>query len=385
MKKRFLGFLLAFVMLISCAAFSGCSHDNTPPAMTYKTEAVSEAMLRYWISSYKAYFLNILGGTDTEEFLNSAFHIEDADGTVRAGTVGDYISARITEIVKSNLISLSLFREYGLSLSKSVKADVETRVQSEIENAGGRKALNEALARIGINMDILREVWLAEEKVNMLYNYLYGETMQTSAGTVALSQGAEPITAEQYQAFYEAHYACAKHIYIRTTDKNVLNEDGTAVLDENGNVVTEVLSEAEAAEKRALCRRILEELNAGADFDEMIDKYSEDSGRTTFTKGYIVSASTPLPAEFIEAAFDMKIGEIRLVETDYATHIMLRTELPEAAWLDSIYGTTLLDGFTEYVKSDVYAQKIAPMITEIEEDAEILSSVTVYSVPASSY
>lgn len=384
MKKRLLSLFLAVLTLVSAFSLSACSADKTAPVMTYRSASVSEAMYRYWMSAYKTYFLKALGGTDTEEFLNTPWTIETADGGTTDTTVGQYIEDRILEIVKSNCISLYLFRSYGLSLSRSVKETVKSNVDSEIENAGGRKALNEALAPLGLNIDLLEEMYLTEEKVNTVYNYLYGETMQSSTGNLVLSNGAEPITAEQYDAFYQAHYACVKHVYIRTADKNVLDADGNVRYDADGNVLTAALTDEEKAEKLALCDKVMQEISNGARFDALIELYSEDAGRHTFPDGYIISRSTNLPEEFISNAFDMEIGEIRRVDASYATHIMLRTELPAAGWQDSKYASMLSD-FVEYVKSEVYAAKIAPMIEEIEYDTALMEANSVFVVPTTSY
>jgi len=364
-------------MLMTAVVLTSCAADTSAPVMKYELTEVTENMYTYWTSVYKSYYLQLLGGEDTEAYLTSEITVQNDQGELEETTVADYLGARIREIVESNCISLYLFDYYKLSLPSSVLSSVDEIINAEIENAGGRKALNEALAPIGLNADSLREMYLADEKIAYVYDYLYGDT---SLGT----SGAEAITTEQYNAFYEENYVCVRHIYIRTADKNIVDEEGNAVMDEEGNVVTAELTEEEAAVKLALCDDLMARLDAGEDFLTLEAEYSEDAGRHTLTEGYILSRTTSLPDEFINAAFDMEIGELRRVDASYATHIMLRCELPTLIWNDPTYETMMGD-FKEYVKSEVYAEKVAPMIAEITFDEDLIAKHTVLNTPITIY
>ena len=366
-----LSVLMTLLLLCACAA------DTSAPVMRYELTEVTENMYTYWISVYKSYYLKMLGGEDTENYLTSAFTVQNDRGELEETTVGAYLGERIRDIINSNCISLYLFDYYKLSLPASVVSAVNETVNAEIENAGGRKALNEALAPIGLNADSLREMYLADEKISHVYEYLYGDAQ---LGT----NGAEPITNEQYNNFYQENYACVRHIYIRTADKNIVDENGNAVLDEQGNVVTAELTAEEAAAKLALCGDLMARLNAGEDFKTLEAEYSEDAGRHTLTEGYVLSRTTALPDEFIDAAFDMEIGELRRVDASYATHLMLRCELPPMIWNNSTY-ESLMGDFKEYVKSEVYAEKIAPMIEKISYDTDLLDKHTIYNTPITIY
>ena len=366
-----LSVLMTLLLLCACAA------DTSAPVMRYELTEVTENMYTYWISVYKSYYLKMLGGEDSENYLTSAFTVQNDRGELEENTVGAYLGERIRDIIDSNCISLYLFDYYKLSLPASVVSAVNETVNAEIENAGGRKALNEALAPIGLNADSLREMYLADEKISHVYEYLYGDAQ---VGT----NGAEPITNEQYNNFYQENYACVRHIYIRTADKNIVDENGNAVLDEQGNVVTAELTAEEAAAKLALCGDLMARLNAGEDFKTLEAEYSEDAGRHTLTEGYVLSRTTALPDEFIDAAFDMEIGELRRVDASYATHLMLRCELPPMIWNTPAY-ESLMGDFKEYVKSEVYAEKIAPMIEKISYDTDLLDKHTIYNTPITIY
>lgn len=376
MRKQLTAAILS-ALLLTAPVLTSCSADTSPAVMVYKTTEVTESMYTYWMSGYKSYFLQALGGTDTAEFLDTALRIKDESGAEVDVKIGDYISERVEEIVENNCISLYLFDEYGLELPAVTVSAVNQAVESEIENAGGRKALNEALAKISLTEKSLREMYLIDEKINYLYEYLYGnETVGTS--------GAESITIEQYNDFYNANYACVRHIYIRTVDKNVLDAEGNVQYDANGAILTAELTEEEAAAKLALCDELVVRINNGEDFKTLEETYSEDSGRYTLTEGYILNRSTALPDVFIDNAFDMEIGEVRRVDASYATHIMRREALPENGWSLPAY-ETLMGDFKGFVKSEVYAAKIAPMIEEITWDENLRDAHTVYNTPVTTY
>ena len=161
MFKRFAAVLLAVWM--TALVLTSCAADTSAPVMKYELTEVTENMYTYWTSVYKSYYLQMLGGEDTEDYLTSVITVQNVLGVLEETTVADYLGARIREIVESNCISLYLFDYYKLSLPSSVLSAVDEIVNAEIENVGGRKALNEALAPIGLNADSLREMYLADE------------------------------------------------------------------------------------------------------------------------------------------------------------------------------------------------------------------------------
>ncbi len=376
MRKQLITAALA-AALVTSPLLTSCNGDTSPAVMVYGNTEVTESMYTYWMSGYKSYFLQMLGGTDSAEFLDTTMVLPDENGEDTEVTIAAYLTDRITEIIDNNCISLHLFDEYGLELPKTTVSDVNQRVESAIADAGGRKAFNEILAEISLTEKSLREMYLYDEKINYVYEYLYGNSNLDT-------QGEEPISIDRYNAFYEENYVCVRHIYIRTADKNVLDDEGNVQYDSEGAVITAELTEEEAAAKLALCDDLMARLKAGEDFVTLETEYSEDSGRYTLTDGYILSRSTALPDVFIDNAFDMEIGELRRVDASYATHIMLKTELPENGWANEAY-TALIGDFKEYVKSEVYAEKIAPMIAEITYDADLIAQHTIYNTPVSSY
>lgn len=380
MKRLLRSVCLVLAVLLCLPLFGGCK-GKAEPMLTYKDTVIDETMYTYWMSVYKTYYLRqVLGITDTKDALDTELSLRGDDGALMQITIADYITKSIEGIILNNCLALALFDEYGLTLPGSVQTEIDHMVESEIENAGGRKALNAVLAPIGLNINGLRDMYEADEKITYLYDYLYSTEDMVANGIA----GAEPITEAQYNAYYEDNFVCVKHIYIRTYDKNVLDEEGAAKYNEDGSLMTEKLTEDERKERLQLVQSIMLKLDSGADFDTLMQKNSMDANRTVYKDGYVVGRYTSMPAEFLDAAFDMEIGEIRRVDTDYATHIMLRLPLPENGWKDSATRETMGE-FFEPLRSKLFAEKIAPMAEDVVYNAELINAFSIYDVPMTVY
>jgi parvulin-like peptidyl-prolyl isomerase len=125
--------------------------------------------------------------------------------------------------------------------------------------------------------------------------------------------GLEPVPEEAIMAFFADNYARCKHILISATD-----ESGAELKGEDMN---KVRSEAQAVFEKAK--------NADeATFDKLIEKYNDDEGVSAYPDGYVFTTGEMVD-EFEKAAFDMEVGETRLVQTDYGFHIMRKLTLED--------------------------------------------------------
>ncbi len=120
---------------------------------------------------------------------------------------------------------------------------------------------------------------------------------------------------EDYKAtFIEPEKVKAKHILFLTKDQ----------------YTNENYDEQKKAEIKKKAEEVLAQIKTGADFNELMNKYTEDPGIVNYPDGYTF-ARGEMVQEFEDKAFSMKIGEFSdLVETDYGYHIIkLEEKLPE--------------------------------------------------------
>ena len=146
------------------------------------------------------------------------------------------------------------------------------------------------------------------------------------------------ITEDEINAYYNAE------IYGDFTVKHIL------VIPDTTSEMTE--DEVKKAETEAYntAKSIIEKLDSGASWSELVKQYSEDTasvsddGKIVFTKGDVVN-------EFFEASRDLKDGEYSKepVESTYGYHIINRISLSEKPALDKV---------KEDVKSKIVENKL---------------------------
>ena len=105
-------------------------------------------------------------------------------------------------------------------------------------------------------------------------------------------------------------------------------------------VLTEERTDEEAL---AIAEDILRQLDEGADFDELMNEYSEDTGLEYYPDGYTFQEGEFVD-EFYNATKELEIGQRSgLVRTDYGYHIILRIEPDRdeavAMIIEKLYGT----------------------------------------------
>ncbi len=115
-----------------------------------------------------------------------------------------------------------------------------------------------------------------------------------------------------------------KHILIPLEE---IDSDEIAYMRDSGDVEGANALRAEKLEPlKEQAEDIIEQLDGGADFDTLIEKYSADaSGSAMYPEGYtVIPNSVSYVEEFVEAAFAVdSIGEYILTATDYGWHIVM--------------------------------------------------------------
>lgn len=87
------------------------------------------------------------------------------------------------------------------------------------------------------------------------------------------------------------------------------------------------MSDAQKKQAEAKAQEVLAKLNAGEDFDTLMNEYCEDPGLAESPDGYVFTRGQ-MVAPFEKAAFAMEENEVSgLVPTDYGYHIIKRVPL----------------------------------------------------------
>ncbi len=337
--RRTLALALAVVMTVLC--LGGCGAKG-PTAISFGDVKITSNMFCYWMSKYKAMFLYSYTGGTTD---NTQFWLSEmAEGV----TIGDFLGSIAVSNIMSNAICLYLFDDYGLSLSNDELNAVETAWQTKITAAGSKSALNQQLSAFGVNADILKEIYIAETKISKLQDYLYGEN------------GVEAATDAQINDYYQANYYHMKHLLVRTDSRIEKDADGNPIVDETTQAYkTAKLTDAEIEEQKKRAAEFEKDIAAGQDFDALVFANSEDTGMQYFEDGYyITSATTFLPSEVVSAVMQMKVGEVKTVNSSYGIHICKRYELEPGKYDEEPYRTNMFGD----LRSTVNQQKMSELI-----------------------
>ncbi|NLK39493.1 MAG: hypothetical protein GX303_04500 [Clostridiales bacterium] len=362
-KKAFYGVIVGLAGLLCLLFLSACGAKETP-VMTYKDVSVSPHMYQYWLSGYKAMFLYTYGENSKD---SASFWEEVLDEGV---TTESFFTAIADESIKKKLVIMSLFREYDLTLSKTVKNNIKERLDQLVEDLGeGKKSqFNAYAANYGVNYDILYDIYLEEAKMEVVKDYLYG------------SYGIEKITDEQRQEYYEANYARMKHIFIRTKDRLVTDEDGKYIHD-GEKYLTEELTVEEKAEKQAKIEELAQKLDNGGDFEALLGEYSEDEASAYYKNGFYFTASTDYIAEVLRVTFEMEIGEVRRVESEFGVHFIKRYPLDEKAYSDKM-NADFFSTFESDVIESVYDAKLSELIKDVVVNTEEKNKIKASEIAA---
>lgn len=273
MKKTAVAVLLVLLMILSLA---GCASQK-------ESKEFISFNGKYYISRdearfYAAQLQSMNQGVD----LTSAVHSAAA-------------KEALYDMLENNFLIMEWAEdEMGLSADKGDVVDEIDKLITDSIAAMGKKEFEARLAQSGFTIDSYRKIMIESSIKNDIAVHATGEN-----GTLV------EITPEQRLEYIaEKPVYAAKHILINA---------------ENGNFDA-------ALEK---INGIKAELDAGADFDTLMNRHCEDPGVRTNPNGYAFVTGEMVP-EFEQTVKDTGIGQIsEPFKTTYGYHIVLRVEVDE--------------------------------------------------------
>ncbi len=346
--KKLLCLLLAAAACMGCLLLAGCSAGGGETVMEYRGYKITAPMYQYFSATLKANILKASGVKDSDEFWDT----EVTDGV----TAETYYTEMLDRRVKNLCISEYLFRYYGLKLEDSVKKSIEDDINEKIEYYGGRAALNEALATLGINISILKEIYTIEEKQSAVYSYLFGD-----GGSM------EPDDSE-VEEYYRSNYSRMYYIVLYTT-KPVKDSEGNYIYDTDGSWKTEQMTEEEIAAVKEKAQTLFHEAEEGDDalFVSLMKENSDFDILTNYPNGLFVSANEyeTYGAKIVNLLGEMKPGDVRTFEESYSVWILRKLELTEYSELSDtdIKQLSSLAAYTAQKKYTQYFDEIGKEVS----------------------
>ncbi len=316
MSKRIIALIMTAIMGLSLLA--GCKSSvvgGIDPVKNYIAEVSGEKIPSdtyqyYMANSLIQYAANVIQyyGSYSDDTLSQILAQTLEDGT----TIADSIKSSLVDQVKYEYAVNLLFKEYNLALDVSDEKTIQDAIDNSIKQYGSEENFKDLLSVFMIDIDSYKNIMSNSLKYQKLILHLYG-----TDGVI------EKVSEQAVKDYYAANNSLVKHILINTQEENL-------------DLATGETTEEAIAKKKALANDIYKKVQAGEDFDALLKQYGEDPGMTSNPKGYVVNESSNYVEEFKDAALEMKIGEYRLVESDYGYHIMYRDDVFNAGEFDDL-------------------------------------------------
>ena len=196
-------------------------------------------------------------------------------------------------------VVMQKFNELGLKLSYNEQKEMASVRRNSIANTTKDAYLNQ-IAQFGFSDQTYQNFMYISQCYQALNDYYFGEN------------GVNTPSDEDIQKYYEDNYITAKHILITTVDP----------------ASGETKRTDEEAKKEA--QSILDRINAGEDFDTLMNQYSEDTGLSNNPNGYTFTEGQ-MVTEFYDGAKALAEDEVsELVKSDYGYHIIKRVKLDDS-------------------------------------------------------
>lgn len=357
-KKAISAVILAVLTVFTAAILSSCGGEAY--AVKYGSFRVTEGEYNYWLSTLKAQVLSTYNdGKSNSDFWDTEY----SDGRDYA----EIFSERILQQIKSIPVILSLYDEYGLSLNDSVYDAIDEDIDEKAYYVGSMDEIDNELAEYGINVDVLREIYVTQAKMSMVRDHF------------------SDLTQADLSEYFSKNYRAAKLIAIYTGIDFARDSDGGILYDENGNAVTISLDEYEKGQKLKLVDAVLAALDAGADVDECIAEFSE-ADYSDYPRGFFLSEkdAPDFGADIVGALFSLDVGKAKSVTDGTVTFIVYRAELPEYSSLTS-NEKSLLSGLADNAVDDLIDAAVAERIDGVEVNGEIIEKYDIRKVKKNSY
>lgn len=361
--KRTVSLIIALIMILCLVS---CS-DSSPAALTLEEHEISEAKYSYWASSHKGNYMYTY-----EDIENTAAYWQSE--LTEGVTVAEYFDSLTLDSVKATLINCVLFDKYGLSFTESELDSVDAYISDLIKERadGSKNQMNTVLGEYGINLNILRDIYLDEEKAAKVFEYLFSDD-----GEMALSE-------KDYEKFYNENYVRVQMIYIENISTYATDDDGNRITGDDGYYVIEKLEGEEKVKKDQAVKAVQDGLANGESFDELYEKYSE---LKDYTGGQYYSATENYSDVFyyklVSEVEKLNVGDTVTLESEMGTCIIKKLELDEGGWKKDenkdFFGKSG-ENFISKVQEESYRKLIESYFDKVSVDDEIIKKYSVVDV-----
>ena len=216
----------------------------------------------------------------------------------------EYLKERTVKEIKTAGVIKKLASEYKIKLSKDDKAELLNEKQEFIQELGGKKAFKKMLKDNSTTEAAYDKMSRTDKLYKIIYNEMYAEGKSND-----LSKEEKEEAKDEYYNNYKMIRQVVLSLVDASTKKGL---DSTTI-----------------NQKQTLAETILKEAKSGANFDDLIKKYSE-AAIGEDPPYYVYYKDGEILDEEEKAVNKLNVGDISdVVKSDYALHIIIRDELDD--------------------------------------------------------
>ena len=405
---------LALALFMTVPLLAACSNNTV---MELGEKKISTNIYEFLLSRMKGSFYNMGYDVESDDLWNMVFSINGM-------TYGEYFKTEVLHQTYTYLVTEFLFDKEGLTLpDESVKA-IDELMDKLVERAGSKNKLNSELASFGVNYSMLKEIYTIEAKMLCLKEYYYGKNAEKIS-----KADKDKYYEENYVCFKQVllagyFYACDTEdgsldgtpVYYTSSKADKIaydTEKGSTRTDEFGKIVSDkfgdpiyyledggiaydkvngqlkyLLDENENKVPCAYGKEKLGELKEEADslaaltldaegFDKLILEFSQSEGDNEIMyllnspSYYATQNSNAKYLDDIAAALgEMKVGETRVIASDYGYHIIYKYKNGDGAYEDEAYAD-VFDSFAD----DIIEQEFSKLCDSYESKVDLNEEV----------
>ena len=410
--RRALALLLACLMLVGGVTLLASCAKATPMATLGKNEITVNAY-QFLLSRVKGKLGRAGYSVNSADFWDT---VVDKNNT----TYDEYFRQTALSDVRYYLAALAVFEERGLSLPDSEYDRIDAEIDGYITEAGSKSALNTELKEFGVNVSILRDIYVMEAKIEYVRTYIYGK-------------GGSKVAANLRQDYLEENAVAFRHVLIRNFDyvyktdengddiyylptennekvnniaydtingntrvdeydKTIEDKNGDAVYylpngsiaydkengvrsvvyDEKGVAKTKKYTAEELAEHKAAAEEMMASVAKGdyAAFEALMEEYQISGDDAFVTDGTYCFLYTTGDNDYdylndiADVLAESEEGTIRMVSSEYGYNVVMKYPIPQ----DAVTNTEYKDWFgdlTERVVAKLFHTKCEPYMERV--------------------
>ena len=242
-------------------------------------------------------------------------------------TVGEYLKQQAVEELKILTAVERIAEDNNISLSDEDYEELEENKEEVISNVGGKSEFKKLLRKNNITEAVYDKFYY----INKLYDKVFEELYSSGKKNDLTTEEKESAKEEYFEKYLKIQQIVLAKIDVSTGSD---------------------LSDTIINQKETLADSILTEAINGADFEDLIIKYSEEAqGKGNNTYYY---AKGDLLENIESVVVSLGTGSVSdVIETDYAFHIVKRLELDDSKlenYYDIVRNNKLVDDIQDMIE-----------------------------------